>query len=179
MNKPQVRVKDSRTIIEFNPYDFEGYPRILTTFSADTITLKELAGGDHKRLSALGEKLAEMHMYAHTDDENEEYISDMDMKIVVDDNDIFSIERDEFYLEFSVLFYTGYHWYIINEQGQRISFSDDGEFVWMENVLDKDGESDPWSEKYEFEELAECPVDCLLGKPGYYKAVYEPTFLKK
>mgnify|MGYP003150608604 CR=1 FL=1 len=119
MNKPQVRVKDSRTIIEFNPYDFEGYPRILTTFSADTITLKELAGGDHKRLSALGEKLAEMHMYAHTDDENDEYISDMDMKIVVNDNDIFSIERDEFYLEFSVLFYTGYHWYIITNKGRE------------------------------------------------------------
>ena len=176
-NTPEIK-KYSRTIVEFNPYDFEGYARTMTTFSEDSITREELENGDRLRLLALTEILSDNHMEVHTDD-NGEYISDMEKKIYIEECEIMGIKRDEFYLDESVLYFTGYHWYIINEQGQRIAFSDNGEFRWCENVVDSDGESDFFSDKHDFEQLVECPIDCFLKEGGFYKAIYEPMFLKK
>tara|TARA_R100001530_G_C4241711_1_gene135460 strand:+ start:58 stop:633 length:576 start_codon:yes stop_codon:yes gene_type:complete len=181
--KPEIKtVNNTDVIVGFEPKFLNR--DVLTTFSRDEITRKRLNIDvfyddgkyfvkSNSELHKLIEVLTGRFLLNHTGDDGE-FISDMETKMWVDDNRIFDYKADEFYLDHSVLYCTGYHWYLTNEQGQRVSFSKDvynpdWSFKWMENVLDDNGESDSCSEKYEFEKLIKNPMLIWMKKDSFNK----------
>lgn len=148
--------------------------RTLTTLASDELTAREPLP------SILVGALKNGHLLVHMGDDGE-YISDMDTKIIVDENETLGIKENEFFLDRSVLYYTGFHWQIINEQGQRISYSKEstceepnGKFIWLENVVDENGESDNFAETYDFDKLLACPLDEFCREEGFFQDIYLP-----
>ena len=90
--------------------------RVLTTLSDSLRTPREIP-------KALVSLLTKEYLHNHTGDDGE-HISDMETRITVESDHIFGWKRDIFFLEDSVLYYSGIKWYLINEQGQRIAFNE-------------------------------------------------------
>lgn len=145
--------------------------RVLTTLSDSPRTPREIP-------EALVSLLTREYLHNHTGDDGE-HISDMETRITVESDHIFGWKRDIFFLEDSVLYHSGFHqWYLINVQGQRIAFNEyKDSFRWCENVLDENGESDYFSEVYDFKGLMSTPtLELLTNKDKVHGTFVEATY---
>jgi hypothetical protein len=146
------------------------YPRQITTISNDKITETNFYARVGQRSRLMLEALKERFLWTHTGDDGE-YISDMESRLGIPKCEVFNIEQGEFYLEDSVLYYTGLCWQIANIQGQIIYFDETtNSFQW---IKDTEGEFDFEKEIYDFHNLRDCPFDELVGEKGFYKSFYK------
>ena len=141
------------------------YPRQITTVSNDKITETNFYACVGQRSRLMLEALKERFLWTHTGDDGE-YISDMESRLGIPKCEVFNIEQGEFYLEDSVLFYTGHCWKIVNTQGQIIYFNEtSNSFKWIKNT---EGEFDSKKETYDFNNLRDCSIDVVYEKENFH-----------
>jgi len=159
----------------------KGFDRILTTFADEKRTKerlrKDVFFGDDGRyhikegtaLYKLASILLENHLDSHDDEGN--YVNDMETKINIPKSFTWGIKADEFYLDDSITFMNS-HWSIVNEQGQKIVLLGLTEYTryrlsWCinGNILDDNGDSDYFSEKYDGESLYYDPINTIYPTP--------------
>jgi hypothetical protein len=158
----------------------EGFDRVLTTFADEKRTKerlkKDVFFGDDGRyhikegtaLYKLASILLENHLDSHDDEGN--YVNDMETKINIRKSLAWGIKADEFYLDDSITFIDSHLppflvWSVINEQGQQIVFLEHKKhpLQWSldGNILDDNGNSDYFSEKYDGESLYYDPINTI------------------
>ena len=142
------------------------YPRQITTLSNDSISKENVYESRKcKKFFLMLEALKERFLWTHTGDDGE-YISDMDSRLGISKCEVFNIEQGEFYLDDSVLFYTGHCWKIVNTQGQIIYFNEtSNSFKWIKNT---EGEFDSEKEIYDFNNLRDCSIDVVYEKENFH-----------
>jgi len=142
------------------------HPRKITTLSNDSISKENVYESRKcRKFFLMLEALKERFLWTHTGDD-EEYISDMESRIGIPKCEVFNIKQGEFYLDDSVLFYTGHCWKIANIQGQIIYFDETtNSFQW---IKDTEGEFDFEKEIYDFNNLRDCSIDVVYEKENFH-----------